>query len=119
MSPLTRLTPRQWEIAHLVADGLSNKDIADRLHISVYTVKTTLHSMFHKVDVQSRAELAAMVSVEGVLVRTSAEVGEMIRKSLARLKSEPEPKWGSADWYRREGAIAVLQSLVNQIGEVH
>lgn len=53
------LTEREFEILHLVADGLSNEQIADRLFITVGTVKTHLHRIYGKLDVQSRTQAVA------------------------------------------------------------
>ncbi len=54
----TKLSPRQREIARLVATGASNKEIARELTISIKTVKNTLTSVFAKSGVYSRTELA-------------------------------------------------------------
>jgi DNA-binding CsgD family transcriptional regulator len=48
-------------VADLVALGLSNREVADRLFLSVNTVQTTLRHVFGKLDVSSRAELAARI----------------------------------------------------------
>ena len=53
-----RLTAREREIATLVADGLKHKAIAERLGISVHTVKNHLRHIFVKLDVSNRVELA-------------------------------------------------------------
>lgn len=55
----TGLTPRQREIAMLIADGLTNKEIAQRLLISVSTVETHIENMFRRLGVSSRAQIAA------------------------------------------------------------
>lgn len=52
------LTGRELEVARLAADGLSNQQIADRLHLSVRTVENHLHRAFRKLGVDSRAALA-------------------------------------------------------------
>ena len=52
-----QLTEREMEIAHLAADGLTNKEIGERLYISPNTVKTQLKSIFEKMGVNSRALL--------------------------------------------------------------
>jgi two-component system nitrate/nitrite response regulator NarL len=52
------LTPREREVMLLVADGLSNKDVGQRLSVSEGTVKAHLHSIYQKVDVQNRTALA-------------------------------------------------------------
>jgi DNA-binding NarL/FixJ family response regulator len=52
------LSEREREIATLAADGLSSKDIADRLYLSVRTVNNHLQNAYSKLGVSSRAELA-------------------------------------------------------------
>jgi len=53
------LTAREREIAELVAEGLTNKEIAARLFVSVRTVEATLSRLYGKLGVRSRTELAA------------------------------------------------------------
>jgi len=53
------LTPSEQRVVELVAAGLPNKEIAARLFVSVATVKTHLIHVFGKLDVKTRAELAA------------------------------------------------------------
>ena len=53
----TELTGRENEIAKLVAQGLSNSEIAGRLYISTNTVKTMLKRIFEKLAINSRAML--------------------------------------------------------------
>jgi DNA-binding CsgD family transcriptional regulator len=55
------LTVREREIANLVAAGLSNKEIADRLVVSVRTVEGHLYRACIKLDISDREELAAMI----------------------------------------------------------
>jgi two-component system nitrate/nitrite response regulator NarL len=59
--PDARLTPRQNEIAALIEEGLSNKQIAQRLSIEVATVKNHVHSILDKLGVEGRAAAAAHV----------------------------------------------------------
>ena len=54
--PLETLTVREHEVLALVADGLSNRDIAGRLAISEHTVKFHLASIFGKLGVSTRTE---------------------------------------------------------------
>jgi two-component system nitrate/nitrite response regulator NarL len=56
-----RLTPREREIAQLVADGLSNKLIARRLHIEVATAKCHVHNILDKLKIHRRSDLARRV----------------------------------------------------------
>jgi LuxR family maltose regulon positive regulatory protein len=59
---LSQLTPRELEIAQLAASGLTNKEIGDRLYISVNTVKTQLKSIFYKLNISSRALLTQLLN---------------------------------------------------------
>ena len=52
------LTPREAEIAHYVARGLRNSEIALLCGCSPFTVRNQLVSIFRKLDVSTRAELA-------------------------------------------------------------
>jgi DNA-binding NarL/FixJ family response regulator len=51
------LTPREQEILHLLAEGLGNKQIAQRLGVAVTTVRTHLSSVYEKLHLESRVEL--------------------------------------------------------------
>jgi LuxR family maltose regulon positive regulatory protein len=53
------LSERELEVLRLVAEGLSNQEIADRLVISVGTVKTHVHNILGKLDVRGRTQAAA------------------------------------------------------------
>ena len=61
------LTPREIQIARLVANGLDNKAIGDALAVSEGTVKTHLHNICDKVHVTSRVELALYCRQKGVV----------------------------------------------------
>ena len=55
----SRLTRREQEVLTLVDDGLSNKEIAARLHISPTTVKNHVHRILEKLQVRRRGAAAA------------------------------------------------------------
>lgn len=61
---LDRLTDRQREVAELVAQGLSNEEIAGRLFLSLATVKSHLTAAMRRLAVRSRTELAILVTRE-------------------------------------------------------
>lgn len=56
------LTSRELEVARLVADGLSDKEVAERLCISFTTVRTHLKAVFGKLGVDSRVKLATRLA---------------------------------------------------------
>jgi DNA-binding CsgD family transcriptional regulator len=58
-NPNPGLSPRELQIARLVADGATNRAIARTLDISLWTVSTHLRRVFAKVGVCSRAEMVA------------------------------------------------------------
>jgi DNA-binding NarL/FixJ family response regulator len=63
------LSPREAEIARLVAAGLSNKQIARKASIAEATVKNHLHKTYQKLGIANRATLAVMVSSDAGAVK--------------------------------------------------
>ena len=59
------LTPREIDIVRLLGQGLSNKDIALRLGVSVTTVRTHLSKVYGKIGTVSRIELALLAAQTG------------------------------------------------------
>ena len=53
-----RMTKREREIIVLIAEGMSNKEIAQRLNLSTYTVKSHVHNILEKMALHSRLEIA-------------------------------------------------------------
>ena len=60
-----RLTPREVEVLSLVAQGLINKEIADRLHISLATVITHRKNIVEKLGVRSVPALTMYAVING------------------------------------------------------
>ncbi|MFO7250831.1 MAG: response regulator transcription factor [Actinomycetes bacterium] len=63
---LSRLTERELEVAIEVARGASNAEIAERLHMSVATVKANISRIFAKLGTDNRVQVAMKVSDAGL-----------------------------------------------------
>ncbi len=61
------LSQREDQVLRLVAEGLTNKEIAQRLIVTENTVKTHVTSLFNKLGVDSRAQAVAVAAHEGLL----------------------------------------------------
>ena len=59
------LSDTQLEIVRLIAGGLSNREIADRVYLSQNTVKSHVQEIFRKLDVGNRVEAALMAARKG------------------------------------------------------
>ena len=58
VAPADGLTSREREVALLVSDGLRSREVAERLGIASQTVKSHLKTIFDKLGVRNRVELA-------------------------------------------------------------
>lgn len=61
------LTPREREILQLIAEGKSNKDMANLLHLSVYTVETHRANLMEKLKLKSVPELILYAVRKGII----------------------------------------------------
>ncbi|MCP2342092.1 ATP-binding protein [Actinomadura rupiterrae] len=59
--PLAPLTPRERQVAHLIADGLSNRQIAERLVISKRTADAHVEHIFTKLGFNARSQVATLI----------------------------------------------------------
>jgi DNA-binding CsgD family transcriptional regulator len=59
-----RLSPQEYQIARMAAEGLSNREIGQRLYLSHRTVGSHLYRIFPKLSVTSRSELRAALQLE-------------------------------------------------------
>lgn len=66
-APAMRLTDRQTEIVRLVASGLSNRDIAVRLHLAETTVKSYLSEVLTRHGLRDRTQLAVRAYESGLV----------------------------------------------------
>ena len=56
------MTKSELAVAQLVADGLTNREIAERLFVSPHTVNTHLRQVFAKLEVNSRVDLTRLAT---------------------------------------------------------
>lgn len=61
------LSEREMEVLRLIAEGLTNREIAQRLYISVSTVKRHTANIYGKLDVHNRTQAVAQARYLGVL----------------------------------------------------
>ena len=60
-----RMTARERQVIELIAEGLSNKEIADRLHLATHTVKSHVHNILEKLALHTRLEVAVYAHEQG------------------------------------------------------
>lgn len=69
LNPFTELTNREMEVLKLIANGLSNSDIAEKLVISEYTVKGHVSNILSKLHLADRTQAAVYAWQKGVVRR--------------------------------------------------
>jgi DNA-binding NarL/FixJ family response regulator len=60
-----RMTPRERQVISLISEGMSNKEIAKRLHIATHTVKSHVRNIMEKLALHTRLQIAAYAHGEG------------------------------------------------------
>jgi DNA-binding NarL/FixJ family response regulator len=83
-SALKGLSERERDVVHCLAEGLTNRDIADRLGISQHTVKNYMFRIFEKLGVSSRVQLLFFV-----LSRTGQSQKPYSKGGASRTDSDP------------------------------
>ena len=61
------MTKREKEVIGLLSEGMSNKEIGQKIHISTYTVKSHIHNIMEKLALHTRLEIAKYSFSGGVL----------------------------------------------------
>jgi DNA-binding NarL/FixJ family response regulator len=87
LSGLRPLSKREEEIARLVAEGLSNRQISQRLNLSEHTIKNYLFRVFEKLGVSTRVELALRALKQRQVRRSGSALA--IASPLERLPIRP------------------------------
>ena len=70
---MARLTPREAEVVHLLADGLSTREISQKLALSEHTIRNYVSAIYDKLGVSSRVELALYAVARQDLNRPARE----------------------------------------------
>lgn len=78
---LSVLSKREVEVVHCLAEGLNNREIADRLELSHHTVKNHLFRIFEKLGVSSRNELLYMTLTQAGPSLLSAETKNVLDRT--------------------------------------
>jgi LuxR family maltose regulon positive regulatory protein len=65
---IEELSEREHEVLELIAEGLTNREIAQRLYIAAGTVKAHTSSIYGKLDVHSRTQAVARAHALGILI---------------------------------------------------
>jgi DNA-binding NarL/FixJ family response regulator len=74
-----RLTKREKQVIALIADGSKNKEIAQKLHLSTYTVKSHVHNILEKLALHTRVQIAKHVHFSDsykTAIDTTSLIGE-------------------------------------------
>jgi two-component system nitrate/nitrite response regulator NarL len=79
------LSKREDEIAHMVAEGFSNREISERLDLSEHTIKNYLFRVFEKLGVSTRVELTLYALKRGKVPRTRPQAANALPKPEPRL----------------------------------
>jgi DNA-binding NarL/FixJ family response regulator len=81
------LSKREEEIARMVAEGFSNRQISERLALSEHTIKNYLFRVFEKIGVSTRVELTLYALKRGKMARTRPPAGSRTPQPQPKLVS--------------------------------
>jgi DNA-binding NarL/FixJ family response regulator len=92
--PLSGLTPQERRIVELIGDGLTNRQIGERLHIADKTVKNNVTSIFDKLNMTRRTQAAALAARMRAESRPLGGRSSGGRSSVDRLRGATSPRSG-------------------------
>jgi DNA-binding CsgD family transcriptional regulator/N-acetylneuraminic acid mutarotase len=107
------LSERETEILQLVATGITNRQVAHQLDISVNTVKVHLRNIFTKLGAESRTEATMIAVQEGWVVVEGADQAPPAESVLPEKLSQPPPP--PLPWTKRILLIAALLLVASGI----
>ncbi len=82
------LSKREEEIAHMVAEGFSNRQISERLDLSEHTIKNYLFRVFEKLGVSTRVELTLYALKRGKVPRTRPQATRVLNSEPRLVSGE-------------------------------
>jgi DNA-binding NarL/FixJ family response regulator len=94
---ISKLTRRETEVLRYVAHGLNNRQIADRLSLSIATIKSHLYSACRKLGLRDRTQAAVMAYKSGLICRDSINCCD----SIPGAPSCPSGRGSEQGWYSR------------------
>jgi len=74
-----RMTKRERQVIELIADGSTNKEIAQNLHLSTHTVKSHVHNILEKLSLNTRVQIAKHAHISEsykIAIDTTSLIGE-------------------------------------------
>ncbi len=74
-----RMTKRERQVIELIADGFTNKEIGQKLHLSTYTVKSHVHNVLEKLSLHTRVQIAKYAHISDsykTVIDTTSLIGE-------------------------------------------
>ena len=108
------LTEREKELLQLVATGVTNREVAQRLSISVNTVKVHLRNVYTKLGAESRTEATMVaaregwIAVEGLEPESERELVEGEDESSGVLSQGPSLVRPPLPWFKRVALVVAL-----------
>ncbi len=107
------LSERELDIVPLVAEGLTNREIAVRLYISPNTVKVHLRNIFTKTGVASRTELSMLAVNERWVVVSQSGVSAPPPAETEKVAVEPPPPpWPRSRWVSLAGGLLLALGVL-------
>jgi NarL family two-component system response regulator LiaR len=88
---MCKVTARQGQLMKLVSRGMNNKEIAHKMSISIGTVKVYLSSLFTKLEVSDRFELALLGLRQGGSVEAGPTLGSSHAAAAVEVRPQPRP----------------------------
>lgn len=121
-SIVEQLTFREQEILQMIVEGCSNKEIAQRLFVTVATVKWHIHGVYQKLRVRSRVQAVVKARELNLIISDTGAESTVVEPALVALAEPENPYKGlrafqladARDFFGRE---RLIQRLIKRLGE--